>query len=686
MSDNLFTPEHPAENAALLARFPFPNLQTIIIAAGILGCFGFSLFFGGYQDILYAPAIICLMVSAIAAFAPIKRKALILPGGPVALTLFAFWSVITLSLSWSSVPYASLVTWLVLLPAPFGFFVMLTAPQRETLLRLLGVGMLAALCLLAAWAIIQYWAPGGAYEGRAHLPLPNPNSLGALLALAIPPVLAGFMLAHHKDTPAPKIAKIVLPVAFLLLLAGVLATESRGALIALSIADIVLLFISRASLGAEESRKPLFMLGGGAVIVIALMNITGPHGIISRLFHSFSAGNIGSSGGAVNEWQERLNIWHSALRMVQDAPFLGRGLGTFYLYYPSYSIPGDRSAGSWAHMDSLQLWTEIGILGPLAYYGIMIAVLFVTLKALNKTPKDSLTRLALGGSFSGLLVVAIQSHVTFLLYLMPVMLCCALLLAGLHLFAAHALADDPHAENIEDRSTQFWITQPLSGWQKPAAAATIFTSFILIGALALSCAAGAYFTLRAREAISQNNVNSFIANIERAEAYGPPSFIDPKVQLAGLYADIAHTAPYLNTPDEQKKLVKDTQDMLDTAEYYNPAWAGIDHKRAQFYSKISTNLVPNARQLAEQNWITALAKNPQHIRARTALAAFYVSQGRVRKAYDLVNNGLAYFLPPQGRKTLETMRDQLQPLIRIQGQISEKANKSSGSSSKGKSR
>jgi tetratricopeptide (TPR) repeat protein len=56
-------------------------------------------------------------------------------------------------------------------------------------------------------------------------------------------------------------------------------------------------------------------------------------------------------------------LWQPAWQMFLDRPFLGWGLGVFYLIYPQYKAPLTNESGFFAHNDYLQVLVELGPIG-----------------------------------------------------------------------------------------------------------------------------------------------------------------------------------------------------------------------------------------------------------------------------------------------------------------------------------
>jgi len=108
----------------------------------------------------------------------------------------------------------------------------------------------------------------------------------------------------------------------------------------------------------------------------------------------------------------RILIWGSTLKMIEEAPLLGVGIGNYELVYPLY-----RTVEEWrlssrfvvgeAHNDYLQMAAETGLLG-LACFLWLLARLFQRASRLLKTGDEGWRRpgLALTGSLVALLIYA----------------------------------------------------------------------------------------------------------------------------------------------------------------------------------------------------------------------------------------------------------------------------------------
>ncbi|MBU0860107.1 MAG: O-antigen ligase family protein, partial [Alphaproteobacteria bacterium] len=490
-------------------------------AMALLAAFGCGLFFEGYQDIIYAPGIIALLVFSLLAVLPGCWRGLMVPTSFFALSVALFWLYITLSLSWTTIPFASLVTYLIAIVLPLTFFSLLMAQDRIAWLSLCASLLMVALTALAGWAVIQGVFLQELFY-RAQHPLQNPNSLGALLNLPLFAVLPVFLTRDRLDLRAG----LGLAAAGLFF-AGILATESRGALFATCAALPIMFWLMRS-----HWRKIALLL---AVLttIFGAMHLANDGAVLHRITHM----NVAGSGE--DTMTPRKALWDAALDMAREHPLTGTGLGTFYLYYPAHRAPlVDNSAGSWVHNDPLQFAVEMGWAAPVLFYIVLLAALLRTISALKHAGPRSQLRPFIVAPFCALITLAIDAHVSFPLYLIPITICAAVLLAVWYEATMRALA--PAAQ---DRVVHF------HGWQQSFVGIMAIAVAAMLGLMAASSAAGAYYLQQARTAIKQGDFANFVIMAETADRWGPPSFIDPHVHLAGLYIDMLVPPAGLIYPD-----------------------------------------------------------------------------------------------------------------------------------------
>lgn len=176
-------------------------------------------------------------------------------------------------------------------------------------------------------------------RGRAFIPFPTPTALAGYLILFIP--LSCILLS--KDQKKPKTPVCITNVLSLLIFFGLslalLSTQSLGAILSLLIAATITLFQKKHHFKKTTALFTILFLGIALICVFYLrknqvLEFNQPHISISN----------------------RLFYWKQAVLNITQHPWLGFGLGN----YPHYKTIS-------AHNTYLQIWTETGILGILAF-------------------------------------------------------------------------------------------------------------------------------------------------------------------------------------------------------------------------------------------------------------------------------------------------------------------------------
>ncbi|MDP2921542.1 MAG: tetratricopeptide repeat protein [Candidatus Omnitrophota bacterium] len=78
----------------------------------------------------------------------------------------------------------------------------------------------------------------------------------------------------------------------------------------------------------------------------------------------------------------RVNVWAGSLNIIKSHPALGVGIGNFEYAYPLYRAEKEKEVTpkgikyTKAHNEFLQVWSEMGIFGLLAFLGIIFFILF----------------------------------------------------------------------------------------------------------------------------------------------------------------------------------------------------------------------------------------------------------------------------------------------------------------------
>lgn len=193
--------------------------------------------------------------------------------------------------------------------------------------------------------------------GRLHGTFVNPNHTAFFLALVVPIALAWFWLAfrygQEGGSQGARILWISAPVLILLLLfGGVLLTQSRAGLGAVSVVLILL-----SGLMFKGRRRSTILIGASALgVLLTTVVLRSGEGVVRRLWELQIGADAGSS---------RFDVYRQVVELWGRFPILGSGLGTFR---SAFSARSDASLrGQWwnAHSDWLELAATGGVVALL---------------------------------------------------------------------------------------------------------------------------------------------------------------------------------------------------------------------------------------------------------------------------------------------------------------------------------
>ncbi|MES2445582.1 MAG: O-antigen ligase family protein [Bacteroidota bacterium] len=101
---------------------------------------------------------------------------------------------------------------------------------------------------------------------------------------------------------------------------------------------------------------------------------------------------INAEDGSINA---RLHYYKNAIALTKKSPFLGIGLGNYRVESIPYELRTNSSISLHAHNDFLELTAETGVLNGVLYFSIFVALLFINVKRLIKTPDREIRNIAL---------------------------------------------------------------------------------------------------------------------------------------------------------------------------------------------------------------------------------------------------------------------------------------------------
>ena len=180
----------------------------------------------------------------------------------------------------------------------------------------------------------------------------NPNAIGGTIAALLP-----LQIVALKGSR--RVTRLIL---LGISLAGLTLSQTRGAWLALGLTTLIWLvwrIAQQHSAGLRQAR----MVWGAAVaggLLILIVMLAAPVG--ERLLQL---------GGG------RPDIWRNSLALISDYPGTGYGLGGFEMVYASYALLTHVGHSMHAHNLWLDIWLEQGLLGLVAFCGLLVNAVWV---------------------------------------------------------------------------------------------------------------------------------------------------------------------------------------------------------------------------------------------------------------------------------------------------------------------
>jgi O-antigen ligase len=314
--------------------------------------------------------------------------------------------------SWNSLSVAPLLTFshlLRLLACLLVFLSLreLTARLRDrpwlTIIPILGVASLES--ALGLWQCF-------AGATRATGTYVNPNHLAGLLEMALPfefmlIAAAATRLKRSESESMRNPLSLVPPVACCaLIFAALLYTLSRTGFAAAMAGLAVLAGLRFFSGGRNRGRTLAALAIPAAFVLIVFFSVPGQ--LLDRL---------ASTGGLDVAPDVRIQIWKETLRLIEDYPVVGSGLGTYASAMQKYRISSmPLNLVDYAHSDYLQLLAEWGLIGFLPALGFAILVLSRAFRGATASHRSDHRALS-AACFAALVALAIHSFTDFNLYI-----------------------------------------------------------------------------------------------------------------------------------------------------------------------------------------------------------------------------------------------------------------------------
>lgn len=330
----------------------------------------------------------------------------------------------------SIAPHATQTQFLLLLSYLAAFYLTLLICQARKGKRLLVLALLSLGLFEASYGLVQYltgWQKIFTYQKvfgleEATGTYINRNHFAGFLEMVLPFALA--LVFYHagglwRDPRGASARRgeafghvrflsgaFWLFVAVLLFTALVFSRSRMG--IVSAVASILLMSGFVASSGRQRrTAVPVvacFLLAG---VIMAVW--IGADPVISR-FEGLS------SDIAVSASQGRLRIWEDTFRLIANHPWWGTGLGTFPVAYTNVQTVHLIAFMNHAHNDYLEVTSELGFLGGILFFGVILHVLGLAVRTFFSSPSQSHRSIALACAGS-LVALLMHSFTDFNLYM-----------------------------------------------------------------------------------------------------------------------------------------------------------------------------------------------------------------------------------------------------------------------------
>lgn len=544
----------------------------------------------------------------------LHRRAIAAPH--IALFFLLFWLLAVASAAWSVAPYISVIGLggFTIVPATILAVLFARPDLRAIFLRFAVWGTGIVVAGISLWALVQvFLLPEFLVSGQVRHPFPNPNAYAALLSLSFFAGLGLFL----KETD-PKI-RAALWVGLFLALCAFSAIAGKAATLGMLV-GIIILIVASGRVFLPQQWKPLLGMGLAVTgVSVAMAMMPDKKNVVSLL-----SGMLTGETGTI---ENRIDIWRSTIDLIAAHPWLGTGYRTFSLMYPSVRRPEDVFSSGWmVHSDPLQFWQEMGLLGPVLFYAIGIAVLIGFIRFWRKGGGAPLYRVFILSLFLGCGAFITHSHVDFLFYTLPTMMAFALALPAL------VVSTSKPAE-----------VMPLSfmaGWPEGLRLLAVFTPVLAVIALHIPVMAGEIYTVKAGRLIREGDMEGFAAAVNKANKIGMGWNARPYTMAATVPLSILKNQSATMSLEEQQALFRQIDGLLSQALKRNSRLASAWYHRGDMVNYLNDDILPPGYWTAEDCFTKALTIDPLNLPSRVALADVYQTSGRVELALDVLLAGI----------------------------------------------
>jgi tetratricopeptide (TPR) repeat protein len=591
----------------------------------MLGAFIAAVAFNGTSDPLIVFFMPVTAILAVMLFWPGISKGWQFPKAAAPVFLILFCSYLALNSFWSSVPYMSTFFTFLIFTMPVIALMLVMAQDPKETTRIFAWCFALGWVGLALWSMTQFFILPETKGKRIHGPMLDPNNMAALFNMGLLPAAALFLGSKSGKTQSISAA------AATLLFFALVVTQSRAGMVIACVCLILLaLFLYSAIRQSWWKLIPYVLVPWLAYKIVN-------HKSGDVLNHTFGELTYKTSASIV----DRHSLWGAGWKMLKEHLWGDIGIGNFYYFYPAYRLPTDMSDGFFVHMDPLQIALEAGIPAAILFYCFLIAVLARTVKALFLLPQEGGARLALVGSFMGMLSIALHSHINYNLYMPGILMPLGLLLAVWILATEEAVG-------LEGRKI---LRLPDDG-RRILGATGLVLLLAFFGLWPAQAGMTSWMLGQVSTLENAGRHEEAVAMLHRAERFGTPNNFAIYEVLSKLELSDAGKAP--EGSEERAVYLRRGLAYIQKARHYNRPFAAFGSTEAQFYFLGRGYVFPDGEEKAEALLRDVIARNPLDIDSRQGLALILQGQGKSKEALEVLEAGLTW-PRPKGMADLQFM-------------------------------
>jgi len=498
---------------------------------------------------------------------------------PVTFFALGYTGICMLSLTWSNVLYHSIaiLPLYCLLPV---LIVIFKDENKEAKYALFFKVIFVASLILSLISITNVVFLKNIQWGDAHLPFYNSNSLAVFLGVgALISAYNFIFLKQYKYCFGG-----------VLIFLAILATGSAGSVLALLcvLGTMLLLTLTKRVNFLKQTYVIFGVLISFLVFIILIVSFNDV--IIETLMKAGS----------------RLPIWQSAIETVLSTnPYIGNGIGTFRDVFKNVYLSvierGSVTMGLHAHNDVLHLWVEIGLIGLMFVFGIVMVTTFQSIKKIFFQGKQHIA-----------LPAAILLYCAMMAMITPVIaLPCVLVIIGVSII------------QITNQASSSVII--------PYGNQILSLLLIVLSCIAIQNGFGGYFMGNVKSAISKGDLIQLVESTDKLDA--TTMRLHPSAPIFRASSILAMYDQNIIPPHQKEKALNELNSYIQDGRRRNPYNAEVDFYEGEYFLRSGQN------DRAKNIFTKILDYDPTYASARIKLFSLINDKNR---AYDVLKNGLNY--------------------------------------------